>query len=152
VAGTTDVLPTFVALAGGGLSNHTKIDGVDISPVLLGEANESARKAWYYYQGTRLKAVRCGPWKLAIAPQSLGMGIKEKPDDLQAPGVRLYNLEEEIGEITNVADQHPEVVARLQKLANEMIADIGSGKAGPGVRPAGVVEDPVTLYPTRARR
>jgi len=152
IAGTPDILPTFVALAGGEVRKNVKIDGHDLSQLLLGKSNQSPRTEWYYYQGTRLKAVRSGPWKLAIAPQSLGMGIKEKPADLNTPGLRLYNLKEEIGEVTNVAAQHPDVVARLRKLADHMIADIGTGKPGPGVRPAGVVDHPVTLYPTKPRK
>jgi arylsulfatase A len=150
IGGTTDVLPTFVSLAGGKVREDVKIDGVDLSPLLLGKQSESPRKEWYYYQGTNLKAVRSGEWKLAIAPQSIGMGMKERPADLQQPGVRLYNLDDEIGEVVSVADQHPEVVERLQKLADAMIADIGNGKPGPGVRPAGRVENPVTLFPSRA--
>ncbi len=151
IAGTTDVLPTLVALAGAELSSNIQIDGHNIAPLLFGQTTTSPHKAWYYYHGTNLQAVRSGPWKLAIKPQSLGMGIKEKPADLQSKDVRLYNLEKEIGEVTNVAAQHPEVVTRLQKLADEMIADIGSGKAGPGVRPAGKVENPVTLYPIQVK-
>lgn len=151
VAGTTDVLPTFVGLAGGALRGNVRIDGVDVAPVLLGEAEESSRDAWFYYQGTNLKAVRSGPWKLAVAPQSLGMGIRERAADLQTSEPRLYNLDEEIGEVTNVAAKHPEVVANLLKKIEEMRADIGSGKAGPGVRPPGIVENPVTLFPSRAR-
>jgi len=151
IAGTTDVLPTFVSLAGGKVRDDVRIDGCDISPLLLGESTESPHEAWFYYQGTQLQAVRSGPWKLAITPQSLGMGMRERPEDLRVPGVRLYNLDEEIAEVTNVAQEHPDVVARLQKLADEMIADIGSGTPGPGVRPAGTVENPVTLYPTQPR-
>ena len=152
VMGTTDVLPTLVSLAGGKLGNGIKIDGHDISPLLLGDADDLPGRAWHYYQGTRLQAVRVGPWKLAIAPQSLGMGIKEKPADLQVSGERLYNLDEEIGEVTNVAEQHPEVVAKLRQEVDKMLADIGSGQAGPGVRPAGSVENPVTLYPTQSAK
>ncbi len=152
ITGTTDILPTFVSLAGGKVRDDVKIDGCNISSLMLSQATESSREAWFYYQGTKLQAVRSGPWKLAVTPQSLGMGIKEKPEDLQVPGVRLYNLDEEIGEVTNVAEQNPEVVARLQKLIDEMAADIGSGQSGPGVRPVGSVENPVTLYPTEPRK
>lgn len=151
VAGTTDVLPTFVKLAGGTLREDVKIDGVDIAPILRSEADKPSREAWFYFQGRTLKAVRSGPWKLAVAPQSIGMGMKERPTDLQTKTPRLYNLDEEIGEITNVADDNPDVVARLQKLIDDMTADIGSGQPAPGVRPAGRVENPVTLYPTRPR-
>jgi arylsulfatase A len=155
VCGTTDVLPTFAKLggsAGGQPVPSVKIDGKDISPILLGKTKESPHEAWFYYQGTTLQAVRSGPWKLAITPQSIGMGMKERPADLMSREPRLYNLDEEIGEITNLADKHPEVVARLQKLIDGMVADIGSGKSGPGVRPAGEVENPVTLYPTQPRK
>ncbi|MFT5498790.1 MAG: arylsulfatase A [Kiritimatiellia bacterium] len=151
MAGTIDILPTFVSLAGGKPRADIIIDGLDITDVLLGKAKESPHEAWYYYSGTRLQAVRSGPWKLALTAQSIGMGMREKPADLQVVP-RLYQLDLEIGEITNRASEYPEVVARLQQLAEKMIADIGSGSAGPGVRPAGVVENPVTLYPTASRR
>ncbi|MFT4549862.1 MAG: arylsulfatase A [Verrucomicrobiales bacterium] len=145
IAGTTDVLPTFVALAGGKVKTDVKIDGVDISPVLLGKAERSTREAWYYFQGNNLQAVRSGAWKLAISKQSIGMGMKEKPADLQKPG-RLYNLDQEIGEVTDVAAENPEVVARLKGMAEAMAAEIESNR-----RPAGSVENPVTLYPSEAR-
>jgi arylsulfatase A len=150
VAGTTDILPTFVKLAGGALKSDVKIDGRDISPLLFGESDKPWQRVWFYYQGTKLQAVRSGSWKLALTGQSLGMGIKEKPEDLKSGG-RLYNLDEEIGEVTDVSGAHPEVVARLQKLADAMVADIGSGKPGPGVRPAGRVAKPVLLFPTKAK-
>jgi arylsulfatase A len=150
IAGTTDVLPTFVSLAGGTLKPDIKIDGKDISPLLLGKTTESPHEAWYYYGGRNLQAVRSGPWKLALTGQSLGMGIRQRDADL-AKGDRLYNLDEEIGETTNLYDKHPDVVARLKKLAEAMKADIGSGKPGPGCRPAGLVANPVTLYPTKPR-
>ena len=60
IAGTTDILPTFVSLAGGTLKSDVKIDGVDISPLLLGKTTESPRKEWYYFQGNNLQAVRSG--------------------------------------------------------------------------------------------
>ena len=152
VAGNIDFLPTFVSLAGGKVSAEPKIDGRDISGLLLGWTTKSPHEAWFYYKGTQLKAVRQGPWKLALSPQSLGMGIKERPQDLLGKEVRLYNLDEEIGEVTNVAAENPEVVGRLQALAETMRADIGDGKTGPGVRPAGQVDNPVMLYPAEERR
>ena len=145
IAGTTDVLPTFVSLAGGKLREDVKIDGYDISPVLFGKAKKSARKAWYYFQAYNLDAVRSGPWKLAIRPQTLGMGMRERPADLAKPQ-RLYNLDEEIGEVTDLSEKNPEVVTRLRKLADAMIADMEINR-----RPAGEVANPVTLYPSKAR-
>lgn len=152
IAGTTDVLPTFVNLAGGAIDPDRRIDGVDLSSLLLGTSQHSGRDVWHYFRGMNLEAVRFENWKLAIAPQSIGMGFRESPADLQKKEPRLYNLAEDIGETTDIANQHPDVVRRLLEEVSKMRDDIGSGKPGPGVRPAGSVASPVTLYATLAKQ
>jgi arylsulfatase A len=146
IAGTTDVLPTFVSLAGGKIKQEVKIDGLDVSEWLLGKAEQSPRDTWHYFRGTQLQAVRHGPWKLALTGQSLGMGIRQRDADL-AKGGRLYNLEQEIGEQTDLAIQHPEIVAKLSKIGEAISTELAANK-----RPAGFVENPVTLYPTTGNK
>jgi arylsulfatase A-like enzyme len=146
VSGTPDLLPTFVTLAGGKADPSIKIDGYDLTKVLDGKADQTEREAWYYFGGNTLQAVRSGPWKLAVTAQSIGMGFKERPKDLQQKG-RLYNLDEEIGEKTDVSAKHPEVVARLTALAEAMEIEMKANK-----RPVGVVKNPVMLYPTTQKR
>ena len=63
------------------------------------------------------------------------MGIRQRDADL-AKGGRLYNLENEIGEQTDLATQNPDIVARLTQLAETMTADLAANK-----RPAGFVEN-----------
>ena len=145
VAGTIDLLPTFVALAGGKVPAEPVLDGRDISPLLFGKGTESSREAHYYFGGYNLQAVRQGPWKLAIAPQN--DAFDKTTAEASKTNPRLYNLDTDIGETTNVADKHPEVVAKLTKLAATMNDEIG-GKAPTARRPAGVVANPKTLYPT----
>jgi arylsulfatase A len=146
VAGTIDLLPTAVALAGGTVPATPVIDGRDISPLLFGRTTQSPREAHYYFSSYTLQAVRQGPWKLALTPQRETMGRDAIAADA-AKGLRLYNLDQEIGERTNLADQHPEIVARLQALAAKMDAEIG-GTSPTARRPAGEVANPVTVYPT----
>jgi len=145
VAGTIDLLPTCVTLAGGQVPSEPVIDGRDISPLFLGLSKQSPRDAHYYFASYNLQAVRQGPWKLAVTaqPEMKGKAIAADADG-KAP--RLYNLDEDIGERVNVADQHSEVVRRLQALAAAMSAEIG-GNEPRARRPAGVVKDPKTLYP-----
>jgi len=145
VAGTIDLLPTFVSLAGGTVPASPVIDGRDITPILLGQSKESAREAHYYFSGYDLQAVRQGRWKLALVPQPEGNNVKKSPK--LAAGLRLYDLDAEIGEQTDVAAQHPEVVAKLKALADKMAAEIG-GKTPAARRPAGEVKAAKTLYPT----
>jgi arylsulfatase A-like enzyme len=146
VAGTIDLLPTIVRLAGGKVPAEPTIDGRDISGLLFGTSKPSPREAHYYFAGFNLQAVRQGPWKLAVAPQpeTMGKGISS---DASGKEPRLYNLDQEIGEQTNLAARNPEIVARLQALAAAMSARIG-GKEPLERRPAGVVANPQTLYPT----
>ena len=144
-AATIDLLPTFVSLAGGTVPATPVIDGRDITSILLGQSKESAREAHYYFAGYNLQAVRQGRWKLALVPQPEGMNNKNGPK--VADGLRLYDLDAEIGEQTDVAAQHPEVVAKLKALADKMSAEIG-GKEPTARRPAGEVKGAKTLYPT----
>lgn len=145
VAGTIDLLPTLVTLAGGEIPAEPAIDGRDISALLYCATKESAREAHYYFSGYNLQAIRQGPWKLAIAAQPETMGKGAAPDAAgDAP--RLYNLDREIGEKSNVANGHPEIVGRLRKLAETMAAEIG-GKDPSARRPPGEVAEPKMLYP-----
>jgi arylsulfatase A len=146
VTANIDLLPTFVKLAGGTVPAERKIDGADITPLLLGKSQESPREAHYYFSGNRLEAVRSGPWKLAIAPQNENTG-KKKPAEKEAEPFqpKLYNLDDDIGESKDVAAKHPDVVKRLQALVAKMDADLGVTKQGPGVRAPGKVEKPAPL-------
>ena len=146
VAGTIDLLPTAVALAGGTVPEQPIIDGRDISPLLFGKSKDAPREAQYYFMGYDLQAIRQGSWKLAISPQNETMGRPLKTD-AQGPEPRLYNLDQEIGEQTNVAADHPEIVAKLTALAEKMKADLGKPNA-PASRPAGKVQNPQPLYPS----
>ena len=69
-------------------------------------------------------------------------GTGGKPNGYQQLQAKyaLYDLKSDVGETTNVADQHPEVIARLEKYAQEVRADLGdklTKTKGSGVRPIG---------------
>jgi arylsulfatase A len=139
-----DVLPTLVKLAGGELPTDRRIDGKDIWPLLSGQTTASPHDALFYFNGLKLEAVRSGPWKLAIAPQGTGLPTGAA-EPVKHTGPRLYHLDTDIGELTDVAAQHPEVVARLQRFVWQMDADLGVTGKGRGVRPPDRVANPQPL-------
>ena len=143
VAGTIDLLPTFVSLAGGKVPAEPVIDGRDISNVLLGKTQEAQREAHYYFASYNLQAVRQGPWKLAVKAQNESMGAAKQ--ELKNP--RLYNLDTDISETTDVSEKHPEIVAKLAALIAKKDAEIG-GDNPTARRAPGIAENPITLYPT----
>ncbi|GAB6166270.1 sulfatase [Thermostilla marina] len=111
---TMDLLPTFVALAGGSLPEDLVLDGYDISPALLG-TGASPRDRMFYYRGTRLFAVRYGRYKAHFQTQA-GYG-QPKPEIHDPP--LLYDLWVDPGEQYNIATDHPDVIAKIRKIAGE---------------------------------
>ena len=103
---TLDVFPTLVAAAGGNLPSDRPTDGVDLLPFIDGQGGESPHDALYWRQGPNW-AVRQGDWKLIHA----------------ADRNWLYDLANDIGEQTNIAERHPEVVDRLTQAFDEWNAD-----------------------------
>jgi len=150
-----DILPTFAHLSGGKLPER-KIDGGDIWPVLSGEPGAKSPHAdlFYYFRGLKLEAVRSGPWKLQLAggdtaakktaPKGEKTG-KKAAAQKNDPYPRLYNLDDDIGESTNVVAAHADVVVKLQALADQLKDDLGTDGVGPGCRELGRVANPQPL-------
>jgi len=145
---TIDILPTLARLIGASLPSH-KIDGLDIWPFIAGakDAQNPHPAYYFYYNRNDLQAVRSGDWKLVFPHTSRTMENQPQGRDGK-PGVykplalerSLFNLKADPGESTNVAALHPEVLRRLEALAEEARADLGddlSGRKATGSRPPG---------------
>lgn len=144
ITSTMDLLPTFISMAGAKPPADRTLDGYDISPILLGEPGaESPREAFYYYWETHMHAVRSGDWKLVFPRE----GLKDNPyllertkafrGEIDEPvtELSLYNLATDVGETTNVAAENPDVVERLQALAEKGRNELGDyDRVGRGVR------------------
>ena len=65
---TMDIYSTSLALAGARLEKDRIVDGYDLTESLKGNS-KSPRENVYYYRGTRLMALRKGPWKAHFATQ-----------------------------------------------------------------------------------
>ena len=132
VAATIDMMPTIAGLAGGTVPTDRVIDGNDISALLHGKAGTIDR-SFHYYQHDCLRAVRSGKWKLMLPhtePSGTGIATKwqnhiAKADAARIGKPRLYNLESDIGETTDIAQDNPEKLAELMKLAEWAKQDIG---------------------------
>ena len=119
------------------------IDGRDIWPLLSGQSKQSPHEALFYFLSNRLEAVRSGPWKLAIVEQ-VEMG-REEEGFAEAVYAKAVQPGRDIGEKTDVAAQHPDVVQRLRGYIRQMGHDLGVTGQGPGVRASGIVEQPRPL-------
>jgi len=109
-----DFMPTFARLAGCNVPGDRIIDGVDQTELLLGKSNEGARTDFYYFCKNELYGVRKGKWKLMLPDREVFRGYVK---DRVTKEVELYNLESDIGEKNNLAEQHPETVSELLNYA-----------------------------------
>jgi arylsulfatase len=152
---TIDVLPTVAKLLGAELPPHP-IDGLDIWPLLSGNPKATNPHAAYffYYEDNQLQSVMSGPWKLqlphtyrTLAGKPGGRdGLPAAYEQRKLEQSELYDLEHDIGELTDVAGRHPDTVKRLEALAEQARAELGDslsqrlgkGVRGPGRLPQGV--------------
>ena len=95
-----DLMATFAELAGVPSPAHG--NGISLVPTLLGQPDRQQPREylyWEFHQGKQ-QAVRMGAWK------GLRIGGTKEP-------IELYNLETDIGETTDVAASHPELVKKI---------------------------------------
>jgi len=138
---TMDLLPTFARLAGTEPPQDRMLDGHDIWPLMSGQPGAmSPYEAFYYYYLEQLQAVRSGKWKLYLPLTNKWRNFR---GDAQQSPARLYDLVADLGETTNLADRHPDVVDRLMGLAEKARKDLGDlGLSGKNQRPAATVQNP----------
>ena len=118
-----DLLPTVAALAGAQLPDH-EIDGHDVSSILRGEGKPSPTDHFLYYTSKgELAGIRRGPWKLLLN------------------NVELYDVEQDVSEQWNLAEDHPEMVAALRDMALQHDAEI-TAEARPVRKVAEMAFDP----------
>ena len=150
IVSTMDLCVTIAGLAGAKLPD-VKFDGIDIAPLLFGQQGAKGRDVFWYYSGDEPHAVRQGDWKPHLPHEYLtvagepGKGGKSsnygqlKPQSIELSGIRgiasrhgyrvekiglsLYNLHDDPREARNVAEQHRNVVERLQAVVAAARAD-----------------------------
>jgi arylsulfatase A-like enzyme len=100
-----DFLPTFAELGGAELPEYQELDGISITPSLLRGAEVGNDRPLYWEFRLKpdtglMQAVRWGRWK----------AVRLSED---AP-LEIYDLQEDLGETRNVADQHPDLVEKFE--------------------------------------
>jgi arylsulfatase len=100
-----DLLPTLAEATQA--KAPAEMDGISFWPTLAGATNQKTREFLYWefpgYGGQQ--AVTAGEWK--AVRQKLGQ---------KKIVTELYNLKSDMGETTNVAERHPDVVKRLEAI------------------------------------
>ena len=105
VWGFVDFLPTMAELTGTKIPARVKPDGVSILPALTqGRRFDRGPMYFEFHERGFNQAARMGDWK------AVRFGTKQP--------VELYDLKSDLGEKTNVAANHPDVVKKFEQYLN----------------------------------
>jgi arylsulfatase A len=125
-----DLLPTIAKVAG---ASSPEVDGIDFIDGLKGKSLSNESRMLFHYFGVQLQAVREGRWKLFLPISELPTtrvpslwfehqsGLFERQHRLW-PKATLYDLSSDLGEKTDVAEKHPEVVKTMLEKARALDA------------------------------
>ena len=148
---TIDLFPTLAHLIGAELPRHP-IDGLDVWPIISRQpgAKNPHPAYWFYYEVNQLQAVTSGDgrWKLQLPHTYRTMngqtpghdGTPGKYVNLKIESAELYDLAHDIGESTNVAAHHADIVHQLEAEVEKARGDLGDAltkQPGPGRREPG---------------
>ncbi|MBN2594056.1 MAG: hypothetical protein JXA81_11155, partial [Sedimentisphaerales bacterium] len=95
-----DFLPTCCELIG--VEPPQDVDGISMLPTLLGQDQRQKKHEYLYWELRGQQAIRMGNWK----------GLRLKPDRK----TELYDLENDIAESKDLADENPEIVAKVAEI------------------------------------
>ncbi len=100
----TDLFPTFLELAGAAEPTLERIapTGRSLVPLLAGAAERVHDEIAFGWEIFGRRAIRRGPWKANWMAPPMGEGAW-----------RLYNLDEDPGELTDLAAERPEVLEEV---------------------------------------
>lgn len=98
-----DMYPTFAEITKQKVPQE--VDGISIFPSLTGKGSQKVHEYlyWEFHEKGGRQAIRMGKWK------GVRYNVSENPDSK----IELYNLETDLGENNNIADEHPEIVKQI---------------------------------------
>jgi arylsulfatase A len=138
-----DWLPTFAHLAGGEPPRDRIIDGKNIWPLISGAPDaKSPHQVFYYYLMDQLQAVRDERFKLYLPLDNKYDGGNKKVF-YGSSLLKLIDLKNDIKEVHDVSEFHPQIVEKLLKEAEKIRQELGdSNQKGKQIRFAKYIDDP----------
>ncbi|MBI1902980.1 MAG: sulfatase-like hydrolase/transferase [Planctomycetia bacterium] len=130
-----DLLPTVCAVTGVSPPADRSLDGASLLPIFEGRPIERTRPLYWQFNQAQSKpkvAMRIGDWKI-LAPLTgpeLAPGGDLTDEMMRAiksaelSGFELYNLRQDIGETTNLAEREPKKLAEMSERLRMMYREV----------------------------
>lgn len=131
-----DVFPTLLELVGAQVPDN--LDGHSLVASLDSQARDSGHMHLCFSDGKKTWSIRQGDWKLISSPGWDHNNYRLTSDNLAVrasnyiypAGLQLFNLKKDIGETSNLAEQHSDRVAKMRGLYESWRAQMGKPRSG----------------------
>lgn len=129
IASHIDLYPTLLDLCGVAKPEGPPIDGVSLRPLLEGDESDWPDRVLFTHNPISATnrypgAVRTEQYRLVREIRGRQGGSSATPNDESAPPWQLYDMRADPGEKNDLADERPEIVAKLSRQYEEWIDDI----------------------------
>ena len=116
---TLDLMATVASITNTKIPKDRKMDSYDLSLAMSMKA-DSPRNEMFFWRGTKLFAARSGNYKAHFYTMT---GYRDRGETrLNTP--LLYHLGHDPGEKFDISRQNPEIVTKIQEMANQHVLDI----------------------------
>ncbi|QDU81074.1 Arylsulfatase [Polystyrenella longa] len=113
---SVDLLPTIVEMTGQSNQQKKQTDGVSLASLILKQEPLAERSLYWHYPHYH----HCDP------SGSIRSGRYKLIEDFQEGRLELYDLETDLGEIHNLAEEKPELAATMQQQLADWRAIVGA--------------------------
>ncbi len=125
-----DMMPTFFELTGAQAPMDHTLDGISLIDILAGNEPTDERAIFQYYPFYDLRwaltpsaSIRKGKYKLI---EFYGDQVDDSGQFHEGYKLELYDLQNDLGETHNLADEEPETVEYLKTELHQWMHDIGA--------------------------
>ena len=126
----SDLMATLADLLEIPLGDADAVDSVSNLPLWDDPESGEVREDLVHQSIDGSLSIRIGQYKLEMCPGSGGWSDpKSGEEDADAPRFQLYDLSQDIGERTNIIEEHPEIAKRMRKILK---AHVLNGRSTPG--------------------
>jgi arylsulfatase len=123
VASTLDWFPTIAHLTGVGVPDSIRLDGYDLSDLLLHQGKRASNRYAYFQNNRDITGIRVGDWKLSLPQKQINGNFWRTTT--AAHDTLLFNLNEDIGEKVNLYKKYPQKAKELVEALSQYKADFG---------------------------
>ena len=126
----SDLMATLAELLEIPLGEADAVDSVSNLPLWYEPESKEVRDDIVHQSIDGSLSIRCGQYKLEMCPGSGGWSDPKPGQEAKdGPRFQLYDLDQDIGEKTNLIEEYPEIAKRMRKILKEHVL---RGRSTPG--------------------